>query len=311
MYHKLFFFSLIGALLLSACEQRSKDGKVLDSPTAGHIRIMVDESYKPVIASALDVFDTIYPRASIDAEYTSEGEAIAAILRDSIQVIIIARALTEEEIDNHFKPRGFRPTMTAIAYDGVAFIMHPENKDTVITMDQMRDLVAGKITKWRDLNAKSPLGDILLVFDNPLSGTVRYVKDSIGIGTPLPANASALQTNEEVIQYVAKNKNAIGIIGANWISDADDKGVQAFLKEIKLVDIAKKADAVGYGPYQAYLATGQYPYRRTVYIVNAQARTGLGLGLAAFLASDPGQRIMLKDGLLPAQAPIRLMEFKR
>lgn len=311
MYDKLFFSGLLLAVLLSACQQRSKEGKVLDTPTSGQIRILVDESYKPVIASALDVFDTIYPRATIEAEYTSEGEAIAAILRDSVQVIIIARALTEEEIDRHFKPRGFRPPMTPIAYDGVAFIVHPENQDTLFTEDQMRDIVAGKTTKWRDLNPKSPLGDLLLVFDNPLSGTVRYVKDTIGDGAPLPPNASALQTNEEVIQYVAKNKNAIGIIGANWISDADDKGVQAFLKDIKLVDIASKPGATGYGPYQAYLATGQYPYRRTVHVINAQARTGLGLGLAAFLASDPGQRIMQKDGLLPAQAPIRLIQIQR
>ncbi|MBK6930568.1 MAG: hypothetical protein IPH12_06725 [Saprospirales bacterium] len=97
----------------------------------------------------------------------------------------------------------------------------------------------------------------------------------------------------------------------NWISDTDDKGVQAFRRQIKLVDIAKAAGAVGYGPYQAYLSTGRYPYKRTVYIINAQARKGLGLGFAAFLASDPGQRIFHKDGLLPAQAPTRVIQIKR
>lgn len=311
MQRNIFFSSLLLILLIFACTQRGKDGKELDTPTSGQIRIMVDDSYKPVIASALDVFDTIYPRASIEAEYTSEGEAIAAILRDSVQVIIIARALTEAEINKHFKPRGFTPPMTAIAYDGVAFIVNPENKDTVFTADQIRDILNGKTTKWREFNPKSSLGDILLVFDNPLSGTVRYVQDSIGRGAPLPSNASALQTNQEVIEYVAKNKNAIGVIGANWVSDTDDKGVQAFRREIKLVDIAPKIGSVGYGPYQAYLATGKYPFRRTVYVVNAQARTGLGLGLAAFLASDPGQRIMHKDGLLPATAPMRVIQIQR
>lgn len=311
MIRNIFIGLFILSLFALGCEQRGKDGKILDTPTTGHIRIMVDEGYKPIIASSIDVFDSIYRRASIEATYTSEGEAVAALIRDSIQVIIITRQLSDEEINKYFKPRGFVPPTTPIAYDGVAFIVHPDNRDTVFTIDQLRDILTGKILRWKDLNPKSELGDIRLVFDNPLSGTVRYAKDTIGGGAPLSPNASALNTNPEVIAYVAKNKNAIGIIGANWISDTDDKGVQAFRREIKLVDVAKTPGAVGYGPYQAYLATGKYPFKRTVYIINAQARKGLGLGFAAFLASDNGQRIVLKDGLLPAQAPTRVIQIQR
>lgn len=311
MARNFLIISLIAVWVLSGCEQRGKDGKILDTPTTGHLRIMVDEGYKPIIQSSIDVFDSIYRRASIDAKYTAEGDAIVGLVRDSVQVIIITRKLTNEELDKYFRPRGFEPPMTPIAHDAVAFILHPENRDTVFTIDQIRDILTGKTTQWRAFNPKSDLGEIRLVFDNPLSGTVRYAKDSIGGGAPLSPNASALQTNPEVIAYVAKNKNVIGIIGANWISDTDDKGVQAFRREIKIADIAKAVGAEGYGPYQAYLATGQYPFKRTVYIINAQARKGLGLGLASFLASDNGQRIVLKDGLLPAQAPTRLIQIKR
>lgn len=303
---------LLTIVLVSvSCEQRTKDGRVLDTPTSGSIRILVDEAYQPVIASAIDVFDTLYPRAEVQADYVAEGEAVAALLRDSVQVIIIGRALTQQEIDQYFKPRGFVPKMTLVAYDAVAFIVHPENKDTLLTQEQLRQIVTGQKTRWRELNPKSPLGDIVIVFDHPLSGTVRYVRDSIGGGAALPANAFALKGNAEVIDYVAKHKNALGIIGANWISDADDKGVQSFLREVKLVDVVAAPGKEGFGPYQAYLATGQYPYRRAVYIINAQARTGLGLGFAAFLASDPGQRIIHKDGLLAAQAPIRLIQLQK
>lgn len=312
MLRNVLISGIIFSIFLASCERRGKDGKVLDTPTTGHIRIMADEGYKPIIASSIDVFDSIYRRASIDAEYVSEGEAVAALIRDSIQVIIITRQLTNEELDKYFRPRGFEPPMTPIAHDAVAFILNPENRDTVFTIEQIRDILTGKYTKWKDFNPASTLGDIRLVFDNPLSGTVRYAKDSIGGGAPLSPNASALQTNAEVIAYVAKNKNAIGIIGANWISDTDDKGVQAFRREIKIADIATSTGAEGFGPYQAYLATGQYPFKRTVYIINAQGRkNGLGMGLAAFLAGDTGQRIVLKDGLLPAQAPTRLIQIKR
>ncbi len=311
MSRNFLVISLISGLLFWGCEQRGKDGKVLDTPTTGHLRIMVDECYKPIIESSIDVFDSIYRRASIEAKYTSEGEALMGLIRDSVQVIIITRQLTDEELDRYFRPRGFEPPMTPIAQDAVAFILHPENRDTVFSIDQIRDILTGKITNWKDFNPKSNLGEIRLVFDNPLSGTVRYAKDSIAGGAALPSNASAVQTNPEVISYVAKNKNAIGIIGANWISDTDDKGVQAFRREIKIADIAKTVGTEGFGPYQAYMDTGRYPFKRIVYVINAQARKGLGLGFASFLASDNGQRIVHKDGMLPVQAPTRVIQIKR
>lgn len=291
----------------------SKEGattsKDLDSPTSGKISVMVDDGYRPIIDSSIEVFESLYAKndVKITPIYTSEGEAVKALVKDSIQVIIITRQLTADELV-YFKNRGFVPKTTAIAHDGVGFIVNPANRDTIFTFDQIRDVLTGKITKWSQLNKKSTLGDIRLVFDNPLSGTVRYAKDSICGGVGLSSVASAMKVNTDVIDYVSKQKNAIGIISANWISDSDDKGVQKFLREIKLVEIAKAAGEEAYGPYQAYLATHQYPFKRTIYIINAQARAGLGLGFASFLAGDSGQRIVLKDGMLPAQAPIRLMK---
>ncbi len=309
MKHTLFFLALLA--FFAACEQpRDKSGKVLDTPTTGEITVMADDGYRPIIESSIDVFDSIYKQAKINAIDTSEGEAVAALLRDSVQVIIITRQLTAEEM-KFFEARGFKPKITPIAYDALAFILHPDNKDTVFTKEQIQNILTGKIAKWPELNPKSKLGGIQIVFDHPLSGTVRYVKDSIlTAGAALPANASALKTNVEVIDYVAKNKNALGIISANWISDTDDSGVQKFLKEVMLADIAEKAGDEGYGPYQFYLAKGWYPYKRSVYVINAQARNGLGLGFASYLASD-GQRIVLKDGLLPANAVTRLIQVTR
>lgn len=307
---RIFLFPLLILAAAAGCgPQHDKSGKVLDTPTTGQITIMADEGYRPIIESSIDVFDSIYKQATIHAVYTSEGEAMAALLRDSVEVIIITRQLDSQEI-KYFDSRGFKPKVTPIAYDALAFILHPANRDTVFTKEQLRDILTGKISRWKDLNPASPLGDVQLVFDHPLSGTVRYVKDSVLTGAALSQKASALKTNAEVIAYVSKNKNALGVISANWISDTDDSGVQQFLREIKIADIASAVGREGYGPYQAYLAKNWYPYKRTVYIINAQARPGLGLGFASYLAAD-GQRIVLKDGLLPANAVTRLIEVRR
>jgi phosphate transport system substrate-binding protein len=309
MFRKLLILST-AILLWISCEQQDKSGKVLDTITTGTISIAVEEGYKPVIASCINVFDSIYRTAKINPIYVSEGEAVNALIQDSVQVIIIGRQLTVKELE-YFQSRGFTPPTTPIAFDALAFVLHPDNRDTVLTVQQVRDILTGKASNWKQINPKSGSGAIQLVFDNPASGTLRYVRDSVIAGEELSKQASALKTNEDVIDYVGKNKNAIGIISANWISDTDDGGVQKFMRQIRIADIAKETGKEGYGPYQAYLATGDYPFKRTIYIINAQARrNGLGAGFASYLAKD-GQRIMLKDGLLPANAVTRLIKSSR
>lgn len=306
MLRTVLFFTIFSLLLLS-CAERDKSGKVLDTITTGEIAIAVEEGYKPVIASCIDVFDSIYRTAKINPRYVSEVEAVNALIQDSVQVIIVGRKLTAKETE-YFQSRGFSPPTTPIAFDALAIILNPANRDTVLTIQQVVDVFTGKTTTWKEINPKSPLGTISLVFDNPMSGTLRYVRDSVISGQELSKQATALKTNEDVINYVSKNKGAIGIISANWISDTDDGGVQKFLREIIIADVAKADGKEGYGPYQAFLATGDYPFKRTIYIINAQARrNGLGAGFASYLAKD-GQRIMLKDGLLPANAVTRLIK---
>lgn len=309
MIRNILGFAAAGILLVS-CAERDKTGKVLDTITTGEISVAVEEGYKPVIASCIDVFDSIYRTAKINPRYVSEGEAVKSLIEDSVQVVVIGRQLTAKETE-YFQSRGFKPPTTPIAFDALGIILNPANLDSVLTVQQVKDILSGKITNWNEINPKSKLGKILVVFDNPGSGTVRYVQDSVIAGQPLSQQATALQTNEEVITYVGKNKSALGIIAANWISDTDDAGVQKFMKEVRIADVAKEVGKEGYGPYQAYLATGDYPFKRTIYIINAQGRrNGLGAGFASYLARD-GQRIMLKEGLLPANAVTRLVKTSR
>jgi phosphate transport system substrate-binding protein len=66
-----------------------------------------------------------------------------------------------------------------------------------------------------------------------------------------------------------------------------------------------------YRPYQGFIADKSYPFIREVYIINRESFTGLGTGFTQWVASDQGQRIVLKMGLVPATMPIRLIKTKK
>jgi phosphate transport system substrate-binding protein len=58
------------------------------------------------------------------------------------------------------------------------------------------------------------------------------------------------------------------------------------------------------------MAEGWYPLTREIYVINTEPRVGLATGFAAFLASERGQRIILKSGILPNTQPYRIIEVK-
>jgi phosphate transport system substrate-binding protein len=282
-----------------------------NTPTTGQITMWSDEGLRPILTTMIDVFDSIYDKAKIDVEYHQEADIVNQLMTDSIEVAFLMRNLTAPEIDV-FKKAGFEPRITLVAYDGMAVILHPSNRDTVFTVGEMKDILSGKVSTWKALNGGGPPGDIVFVFDQAGAGTVRFAKDSILQGESLSAKANALKTNEEVIEYVGKHPTAIGLISANWISDTDDTGVQTFLKNIRLAEIARETGKESFTPHQAYLATGDYPFKRGIWYIDATARNfGLATGFASFMAGDRGQRIILKSGLLPSTMPIRLIKVEK
>lgn len=155
---------------------------------------------------------------------------------------------------------------------------------------------------------------IQVVFDNKNSSTVRFAMDSICGGKPLAeGNVSALKTNQQVIDYVAKNPDAMGVIGVNWLGNRSDTTNLSFREEIRVMavsaeDVATPANS--YKPYQAYLFYGNYPLARSIYALLNDPRSGLPWGFASFMISDKGQRIILKSGLVPATQPVRIVHVK-
>ncbi|MFD2512746.1 PstS family phosphate ABC transporter substrate-binding protein [Pontibacter locisalis] len=293
---------------LISCGDNS--GEQLDTPTTGNINISVDETFKPIIESEVDTFEGIYKYADIDAAYKPEGEVIKDLLNDSTRVAVLSRELSENE-KAVFDQKKIIPRSTKIAIDAIALIVNRNNKDTLLTMEELKKVFTGQAKQWKDLDADSKLGDITIVFDNNNSSTARYVRDSLTTDQKLPQNTFAANSHEALIDYVAKNDNAIGVIGVNWISDFDDSTVVDFQKRIKVVGISPDPNPQSteeyYQPYQAYIAQGVYPLRRYLYIISTEGRTGLGTGFASFVAGDKGQRIILKSGLVPATMPVRVV----
>jgi hypothetical protein len=222
-------------------------------------------------------------------------------------------ALTKEEM-NSFHSRKFFPREIKLATDGLALIVNRANPDSLLSVRDFRRILTGEVKNWKEVNPDSRLKGIQVVFDNKNSSTVRFAMDSICGGKPLAeGNVSALKTNQQVIDYVVKNPDAMGVIGVNWLGNRSDTTNLSFREEIRVMavsaeDVATPANS--YKPYQAYLFYGNYPLARSIYALLNDPRSGLPWGFASFMTSDKGQRIILKSGLVPATQPVRIVHVK-
>ena len=299
---------VLAALFTTGCNQGNPADR--DTPTSGRLSISVDETFEPIVRSQVDTFQKLYQSATVKAEYKPEEAVMQDLLTNKVRAVIVSRPLTEAE-QATFKQQTISPRVTMIATDGLAIIVHPSNPDSLLTMKQLRGIFTGQSERWSQVSGKKGLGEIDVVFDANRSSTTRYIQDSVTLGTPLTKRVFAAKSNPELLDYVATHPDAIGVVGANWISDRDDAAVQSFLRKVRVVGISALDDPKSpddyLQPYQAYLALKTYPLRRELYVINREARTGIASGFASFVAGTKGQLIILKSGLLPATGQTRIV----
>lgn len=273
--------------------QESKRGD-LDTTNSGTIHISVDESFKPVIDSQIQVFEALNPKAKIIAEYKTEAECFKDLLKDSTRMIIVTRGLTGDE-ENYYREKfSFLPSWSKIANDAVAVIVNNQAPDSVFLMSAIRGILDGST------------GDKQLAVFDGLSGTstARFVMDSILKGKPLdPKKVFAEKSSEDVINYVSKNKNVIGFVGVSWIGNPEDTSQLSFLSKVKIASLecAKCPEKTFVKPYQANIMTKRYPLVRGLYYILKENYDGLGSGFANFLIYEKGQLIFRRAYLGPAK----------
>ncbi len=303
-------FTLVIALVISCTGPEGKKNNS-DTPTSGHVKVGADDSYQNFMDAEKMVFEELYVDAKVDVITASEDSIIKLLMADSIRFAVLSRKLTAAE-ESVIKKNKVDPTYIRIAFDGVALIVHPENPVKGLSLSKLKKIFRGEIISWKKLDSLSKSDSIRIVFDNQGSGNARYIKDSLlGPDAKFPSNCFASSSNPEVIKYVSTHKNALGVIGANWISDSDDSLAQTFLKDVVVMGISSPwSPDLYYQPYQAYIAQGNYPLFREVYIVKREVGAGLGTGFAAFIAGEKGQRIILKSGLVPSTMPITIVDVK-
>lgn len=284
-----------------SCNQNN-NSQSLDQFTSGSYPFIFDESLSPILDQELYVFKSIFTDAKPDVTYKPENKILDLILNNKAGFAVMGRTLLPDEV-KLLTSRNLPPKIGKIAVDAISLIAAKDSPDSVMLLSEVKQLF-----NKNNKNTKN------LVFDNPNSSVLNYLKNISGVEQLKEKNIYALKSSKEVIRYVATHQNAIGFISYSWLTEPDDDYAEA-AKNIKIVGI--KDDNIKnklqeyFKPTQSTIALKQYPLTRSVYVIDCTGKVGLGTGFAAFLQSERGQKIILKSGLLPDSMPRREINIKK
>ena len=294
---KLFFWVCL-LFFVSACSQRNSAN---DKHSAsrfdiykGKLQISCDAGLEPIFELQKEIFDYNYDSVQLDVNYENEKDMLANFGSKKSTLLVMTRMLTKTEINNFIKQDTLYVKQLPVAYDAVALIATKDFDDTNLDVAKLKEYFNPENT-----STKVPK----LVFENQNSSTVSFVLDTLGYNKKVSKNVYALQSYNQVIEYVLNNENVIGFVPYNVLSDSDDPRVKKLFEKIKILSLSsqtKEGQISRVSANQSDIATGDYPFIRIINLVAAYTfKNNLEALLINFLYKGKGTKIFLKAGLVP------------
>lgn len=271
--------------------------------TRGKLLVLVPESHHQLLEREALEFNRLYPEAHVTVAATTTREAIVHMLNDSVRAICTDRLLNAEEI-SVAQAANLEVVETKIAEDALAVVVHRQNPMENLTLASLRDIVSGAKTQWREVPEAEWTGQIELALTGRNSGTYEILTRHF---LKLEADATPAfvgETSTAVLQYVDSHPFALGIVSVAAMQDTLPN-----LRELKL-EAADSAAALPFvSLHQANIYRGWYPLHYSLYLYRPVEHAGIALGFISFVASPPGQKIILNAKLVPATMPIRIVQL--
>ncbi len=250
---------------------------------AGSVEVKGSTTVLPLMQKAAEAYMAANKGVNVSISGGGSSEGIKALIDGTCDIAMASRDIKDKEAEAA-KGNGREPKHFLVAYDCIVPIVHPGNKVKDLSVSQLQDIYAGKITDWKDLGGDA--GQIVVISRDTSSGTydcwenkVMHANDKKERVFP---GALLQASNGAVVQAVSKNKLAIGYIGLGYLN-----------KEIKQVSVNKiMGDATT-------ALNKTYPVSRGLNLYTPGEPKGDAKGLVDFMLSPAGQKLADETGFVP------------
>jgi phosphate transport system substrate-binding protein len=164
---------------------------------------------------------------------------------------------------------------TAMARDGLAVVVHPDNPVDGLGLLQLQDLFSGRVYDWSALGKNTPDGHVRPVVRESGSGALSGFLAMVMAGNDLTPRAVVAPSGQAVLDFVGRNTGAIGFVAMTQATP-----------EVKVLAIEGK------WPTPQSTTTGSYPLSRELWILSAGPPSAAVQSFLDYVRGPAGQQLV-------------------
>jgi phosphate transport system substrate-binding protein len=245
---------------------------------AGDLVIKGSTTVLPIAQAAAEKYMEANPDSKLTVSGGGSGNGIKALIDGSTDIADSSRFIKDQEVKAAYE-KGVYPVPFGVAMDALLPVVHPSNKVSGLTQEQLRKIYTGEIKNWSEVGG-DPMA-IAVVGRDTSSGTYETWETKIMGDDRVTERALVVASNGAMVQTVAQNKLAIGYIGLGYLDDS-----------VKAITV----DGVN-GSSETAL-NGEYPVSRYLFMFTNGWPSGETMKFVNFVLSDAGQEIVANTGFV-------------
>ncbi|MEZ4937437.1 MAG: PstS family phosphate ABC transporter substrate-binding protein [Crocinitomicaceae bacterium] len=289
-------YASIAFLTLSAC-QKNLSESANERETLKPIKVSGSDSEKALIQLMVKRFESNY---DIQVEGGGSRIGIGKLLRGEAHIANSSRSMSAVE-ERNAKSAGVNPYSVIIAMDALAFITNAKNGVDSLSTIQIKKILSGEITNWKEVGGKNL--PITIYGRDKNSGTHQYVKDLFLGEEDFPANTKIVISNKDIVDIVTEDSTSIGYVGVAFVKNEFNK----VRKGIKAQNVFIEGEKRAYSPLEDQkVLDGSYPFVRPLYQYFNGKPTGELAKFVEFELSDEGQQLVFQYGYFPVSEDLRI-----
>ena len=276
--------TLAALLVVLACRLAAADAHV-DVTVKGSDTI--GGELGPALAKG---WEALHPGKHVVWQSLGSKTAFVGLFDGSADIGASSRPINGDELKQAGQ-LGVRFQEIVIAYDGLAVIVHPSNHTPSLTVAQLSELYAGHVANWKELGGDDV--PVELIARPTYSGTRSFFDErALHRGDPngterLAAAAKTIETNEQIVPYVAAHAGAVAYVG-----------LAALSKDVRVVPLALIPGGPAKLPEPNDVRNGTYPLYRPLYLYSRATMSKDAAELMRFALTSSGQDIVAAVGFV-------------
>ncbi len=230
-----------------------------------------------------------YMKANKNAKITvtggGSGVGLAALVDGTTDIAMSSRKIKMTE-KIKLSDAGKASKETIIAFDALAVVVHPSNKVTQLTKDQLEDIFTGKIKNWKDVGGDDQT--IVVYSRESSSGTYEFFKEHVMSNKNYASSVLSMPATGAIVQSISQTKGAVGYVGLAYVE-----------KDVKALKVSFDKGKKFIGPSLATAKDKTYPIIRPLYYYYLSTVEKAVKPFVDYCLSAEGQKTVEDVGYVP------------